>query len=107
MLAYCGIDCKACPVFVASQAADPEQKARVAALWSTKYKMNLVPDDIACDGCRTSGGILFNHCKTCFIRNCGMSKNVNTCKDCKAYACEELSLIFKSTPDAKRNLEQA
>jgi len=106
MLAYCGINCNACPVFVASQADDAHQKAQVAALWSKRYKMNLTPDDIACDGCRTSDGKLFSHCKTCFIRNCAVSKNVNTCRDCEVYACEELSRLFVSAPDAKRNLER-
>ncbi|MGE5544193.1 MAG: DUF3795 domain-containing protein [Bacillota bacterium] len=105
MLAYCGIDCKVCPVFMASQADDAEQKAQVAALWSKQFNMNLTPDDIACDGCRTAGGKLFAHCRTCFVRNCGMKKNVNTCRDCETYACDELNLVFRSVPAAKKNLE--
>ena len=48
---------------------------------------------------------VYQHCKTCEIRKCGMSKGIDNCAFCNDYACDKLLDFFKMVPDAKKRLE--
>lgn len=79
MIAYCGIICSKCPVYLATQADDDQARAEVAKLWSKQYGMDIKPEDVNCDGCLQKTGRLFSHCRVCDIRACGMEKKISTC----------------------------
>ncbi|MGD0279139.1 MAG: DUF3795 domain-containing protein [Smithella sp.] len=106
MIAYCGIICSKCPVYLATQADDDKAREGVAKLWSEQYGMDIKPQDANCDGCLSRGGRLFSHCRSCAIRVCGMDRKVSTCAVCADYACGKLKDFHAVAPHAGRLLEK-
>lgn len=106
MTAFCGITCTECPAFLATQKDDDKERARVAEMWSKEFNTSLKPEDINCNGCLPEKGLLFNHCKVCEIRKCGLEMGVENCAYCDDYACEKLNKFFEMAPDAKTTLEE-
>jgi hypothetical protein len=106
MVAYCGIVCTQCPVFLATLADDDGARKEVAELWSKRFGLDIKPGDANCDGCMTSGGRLFTHCRACGIRRCGMEKQVGTCASCGEYPCGKLGEFHALVPHAKKSLDR-
>lgn len=64
--AYCGFDCRMCPMF------------------SYEEEVN------KCTGCK-EGAYMF--CSTCDIRTCNLEKNIDNCGKCKFYPCEKMTKL--------------
>ena len=105
MIAPCGIVCTECPAYLATQADDNEQRAKVAKDWSKQYNADIKPESINCDGC-ISGARHFSHCDECPIRRCCVEKKLENCAHCEEYACEELNKFFGFVPTAKATLDK-
>lgn len=105
MIAFCGLACHECGAFLATKQNDDTKRAEVAQLWSKLYNADIKPEDVYCDGCLSSGGYLFNHCKVCEIRACGLDRGVESCAHCQDYACEKLEQFFKLVPEAQKQLD--
>jgi len=91
MISYCGLDCSACPAYQATQAGDMEELARVAGEWSEQFKMEITPESIVCDSCKTGEGARRSgYCSICGVHNCAVEKGVSTCAHCEEYVCETL-----------------
>ena len=89
MLAYCGLDCSKCGAYIAKQNDSYELRKRTADQWSSPdYKVT--PDEIFCDGCKTTEGTHFKHCANCAVRECANSRGVQTCAHCDDYGCEKI-----------------
>ena len=106
MTAYCGINCSACPVLLATAKDDDQQRAKVASGWSKMFGWSLKPEDINCDGCLQNEGRLFGHCLNCEVRACAGQKKMDTCARCDDYGCEKLQPIFALVPDIKDKLDK-
>ncbi len=106
MIAFCGLACHECPVFLATKADDDKKRAEVAKLWSKQSNADIKQEDINCDGCHSDSGRLFGHCQTCEISKCGMKKKVANCAHCSDYSCDKLNDIFNMMPDAKKSLDE-
>jgi len=111
IIAYCGIACHTCPIFLATREADErrrgEMRAEIARLCREHYHMDFKAADINdCDGCRTEGDRLFKACATCAIRNCARKKGLADCAHCPDYACEELKRFFAKDSTAKDRLTE-
>ncbi len=111
MLAYCGLVCDTCPIYLATRTANKEEQARmrveIARLCKEQYGMNSEPADITdCDGCHTVQGRLFSACQSCAIRNCAKQKRFENCAYCSEYACENLEAFFAKEPAAKTRLDE-
>lgn len=109
-LAYCGLTCAGCPIYLAAREEDPEKqaemRARIAGLINEKYGTALKPEEVTdCDGCRSDTGRLFSGCMECEVRKCALEKGVETCAGCADYPCAALEKIFDSEPEARRRLE--
>jgi hypothetical protein len=109
-MAYCGLKCDGCPIYLATREADPEEQAKkrtqIAEFASEHYDMPLSPEDITdCDGCRTSSGRLFSGCRKCEIRKCARHGGCPTCAHCAEYPCDILQKFFLSDPGAKNCLD--
>jgi hypothetical protein len=111
IIAYCGLPCHTCPIYLATREKNTEEKAQMKVeiaqqsnkLYDTKYK----PEDICnCDGCTTKQGRLFEGCRRCEIRKCAISKTVENCAYCETYPCEKLEIIFKVEQTAKKRLDE-
>ena len=64
MMAYCGLDCRNCPIHLATLEQDKtrqqEMRISIARICKEKYGMDLRAEDIAdCDGCRSNTGRIF------------------------------------------------
>jgi hypothetical protein len=111
MIAYCGLVCHTCPIYLATREEDKEEqsrmRARIAALSKEQYGLNYGPEDITdCDGCLTEHGRLFVGCLRCDIRTCARQKGIENCAHCAGYICEKLKTFFATDPDAKTRLDE-
>ena len=115
-LAYCGLNCQKCPVFIATKDNDNALRLRTASEWSKDYSEiletfgldNLKPDDINCHNCRSKDAH-FMGCEKCSIRPCCQEKNLITCAGCNEYeSCNKLKDFFSFDVHfpAKKNLDR-
>ncbi|MDQ7798592.1 MAG: DUF3795 domain-containing protein [Candidatus Edwardsbacteria bacterium] len=104
-ISFCGLDCTACPAYIARYADDPELRRKTAATWSQIYGADIKPEDIFCDGCTSEGTLLFGHCRVCQIRECGRAKELESCAHCPEYACVRLNEFFGMVPEARQVLD--
>lgn len=106
MYGVCGMMCSNCPAYLATQKNDDNDRAKVAAMWSKMFKAEIKPSDINCDGCLSSSGRLFGHCRKCEVRLCGVDKKNETCAVCGSYSCTKLDGLLSFLPaTARDNLE--
>jgi hypothetical protein len=111
LMAYCGLVCQTCPVYVATRVEKREEQAKmradIARLCQQQYGMQYGPEDITdCDGCPTEGGRLFSGCRDCHIRKCAREKGLKNCAHCADYSCPDLEAFFAKDPDAKARLDE-
>jgi hypothetical protein len=102
LMAYCGIDCSACPAYVATQANHVEKLTSLAEEWfegSTDYTI------ILCDGCKSTDRIM-KWCVECPTRACAIDHGHENCAHCDDYGCEKLLKVFEMSADAKANLDR-
>lgn len=105
MIAYCGINCGECLAYIATQKNDDNERKKVAEQWAKQYNPNITAKDINCDGCTSNSTRLFNYCKECKIRLCGIEKKVENCAYCGEYVCTNLTEFFKMAPKCKTVLD--
>ncbi len=104
-LAYCGINCKECPAFLATINNDDDLRASTREKWDTP-EFPLAVEDINCDGCKAKSGVHFKWCGQCTVRACASEHGVETCAHCDEYICETLSEWLKMAGDeAKMKLD--
>lgn len=106
MVAFCGIDCGACPAYVATVNDDDEKRRKTAEQWSAEYKTSLEPGDINCMGCLSKDGPVFDYCARCEVRECGMARGVENCAHCDDYACDKLTKFLEMVPAARNKLDE-
>jgi len=106
IVAYCGLMCSSCPILLATQKNDDEERKRVAELVKKQYGKECMAEDINCDGCLTDGPRIWHLCFTCPIRKCARQRNAKNCAYCTEYPCETLMKFFKETPEAKETLDK-
>lgn len=111
MIAYCGLRCDSCLIFLATLEQDTARqlsmRKTIAAECSRHYGMQLKPEDVAdCDGCKSETGRLFSGCLNCEIRICAGKKNIESCAYCSDYGCDKLRELFKLDAEAQVRLEE-
>jgi hypothetical protein len=104
-IAYCGLDCKACPALIATLTDDQALRVKTAEIWSREYNSDISPENVNCTGCTTPDGAKIAHCFECGIRLCAMERPVETCADCADYPCSELEQFLEWVPAARETLE--
>ncbi len=112
LIAYCGLVCGTCPIYLATREENAEEKTRmrahIAHVCKEKYGMTYELEDISdCDGCRTEGGRLFTGSQSCAIRKCARQKGLTNCAYCADYVCGKLEAFFANDPEAKMRLDEA
>ena len=91
-LAYCGLNCNKCPIFIATANDDDALRQKTAREWTDLFSgilesvgiEKLKPDDMNCHGCRSERSHFFG-CEKCTIRHCCQEKNLVTCAGCREY----------------------
>lgn len=104
-LAYCGLDCAACPAYHAVERLTIDERQAVATRWNAEFGGIHTVADIDCVGC-THEGRHAPFCESgCEIRTCGANKAVATCAECPQFDCEALTAFLANVPEARGNLE--
>ena len=110
LLAFCGLSCQTCPIYLATRQENFEEKTRIRIeivrlckeLYGTDYRLEDITD---CDGCQTDGERLFPGCKSCLIWQCAREKKLANCAYCPEYACGKLETFFVIEQSAKTRLD--
>ncbi len=113
MIAYCGLNCTTCQIYLATRETDPKKQKKmrediVIAIKKYLGEEKRVEDITDCDGCKAQSGRLFSNCQKCQIRKCASEKGLENCAYCSEYACEKLSKFFDSEGEqagAKKRLD--
>ncbi|MBP7460636.1 MAG: DUF3795 domain-containing protein [Candidatus Delongbacteria bacterium] len=110
MIAYCGLDCLTCPIYLATRVDDKQEQLRlrmdIATMSAEEFGMEVTPDEVTdCDGCRSDTGRLFAPCRRCTIRACAGEKKLDNCAYCTEYECDKLTAFFKYASCAKSRLD--
>ena len=111
MIAYCGLLCQECPIYLATREIDKSKKEKMIydiihqckEIYGIEYKFSDITD---CDGCKSGNGRLFKGCVDCKIRKCAIKRGLKNCAYCEEYACDSLMELFKSDPNAKIRLDE-
>jgi hypothetical protein len=105
-IAYCGLDCAACPAYHAAERLTMDERQAVAEKWTVEFGGSFKAEEIDCVGC-TAEGTHIPHCESqCEIRQCAIAKGVSpSCAECADYGCAKLAAFLANVPDAKANLE--
>ena len=106
MIAYCGLDCEKCDAYLATKNDDQALREKTARLWSELNQIEILPEQINCEGCRVDG-VKTVYCDSlCPIRQCALKKAVTTCGDCADMEnCQTVALVISNNADAARNLK--
>lgn len=100
LIAYCGLDCKKCDAFIATQANDTKRLKEVAERWTREQKTEFSQQEVLCDGCRSQR--ISGWCtRLCLIRPCAELRNVKTCAHCSDYTCKILERFLSDEPAAR------
>ncbi len=100
-LAYCGLNCGECAVYLASVHKDTAGQIRLADEYSTDtYKFS--KEDMYCLGCH-SDMVSQKMCGDCDIRLCGTKKSYKSCAECGDFPC---SMLEKNLGDNSDNLNR-
>jgi predicted metal-binding transcription factor (methanogenesis marker protein 9) len=88
-IAYCCINCDACPLYKATIIDDKEAKKKIAEQWGDAKKPDFELGDFYCYGCKderskgTPG-------RGCTVRKCTLKKGYATCAQCTGFEdCDE------------------
>jgi hypothetical protein len=111
IVAFCGLLCDMCPIYLATREEDKEAQLRmrtdIARICREQYGLEYQLVEITdCDGCGVEGGRLFSGCRKCTIRSCAMDKGLKTCAECPDYPCAQLLSFFEGEPDARERLDE-
>ena len=107
-IAYCGVDCAICDIYIATQNDDNTIRQRLIEQWHKDFKIDLSLEDINCNGCKT-GKSYFFYCQHCRINKCITKKELENCAYCEQYACKKLQKEFNrglADPQGKKNLDK-
>ena len=106
MIAFCGLDCEKCDAYLATIHDDQALREKTAKLWSEWNHVEILPEDINCEGCRVDGKKTVYCDKLCEIRRCARKKGFETCGDCAGLeTCPTAAMIISNNPDALKNLK--
>ncbi|MBE6528833.1 MAG: DUF3795 domain-containing protein [Thermoplasmata archaeon] len=105
-IAYCGLDCSKCEAYIATANNDDGLRRKVAKEWSELNNVEITPEMINCDGCRTGGRKTVFCDSLCPIRQCALKKGCETCGQCgELDTCQTVKMVHDSSPEALQNLK--
>jgi hypothetical protein len=105
IIAYCGLVCNECPIFIATLESNQQKKVELANQY-TSEAYEVTQEDINCVGCTSKGSDIFKFCQECDIRLCGLDREIPNCAYCSEYPCNKLDKPFESSPQNKILLDE-
>lgn len=104
-MAYCGLLCEECPVYLASQSNDEVQRERLAKMYSVPG-CSFTKEDIVCEGCHATSSNKSKMCKDCPMRNCARNKGVKHCAACGKYPCKIVEQYLPPESEKRKRLDK-
>ena len=106
MIAFCGLNCAKCDAFIATKNNDNTLREKTAKLWSELNQIEILPEQINCEGCRCDGKKTVFCDKLCQIRQCAMKKGFETCGNCSELdTCSKVAIVIGNNKEALKNLK--
>ena len=107
-LAYCGLACHSCAIYLATREQDEEKRYKmrvdIAQEIKKRYGQETRPEEVGdCDGCKAETASIY--CTSCEIRTCAKEKDIQNCAHCNDYACDKLQGFFTKDPQARERLD--
>lgn len=103
-IAFCGLACSECPVYIATKTGDEELKEKLAKEYSTE-SFKFEKDDMNCTGCHSIEGANKKMCVECPMRECGMEKKLTHCAECNEYPCQHIEGYVPAGSDNRKTLD--
>lgn len=103
-LAYCGLNCNECPIYLVSISQNTAKQIKLAKEYSTDT-CEFSKEDMYCMGCY-SDTVSEKMCKNCEIRKCGVEKDCKNCAECIDFPCTILKKCLGENSDSLSNLKQ-
>ena len=104
LIAPCGIDCKLCDAYIATQTQDTALKQKLADNFLSQMGKEISFAELDCDGCIAEGRHI-SFCAVCEIRQCAFARNYQTCAQCADFPCAKGSFIWTEESKSKATLE--
>lgn len=104
VIAYCGLDCAACPAFHGAERLSVADREAVARKWTTEFNSPFTANDIDCVGCSVTQGAHVAYCAMCKIRACAQGRALSNCAACPEFACDQLEGFLTNVPQARETL---
>lgn len=103
-LAYCGLNCNECLIYLAFVSKNTAEQIRLANKYSTDTG-RFSKEDMDCLGCHsdTVSQKMYDDCK---IRLCGAKKSYGSCAECDEFPCSTLEENLGNNSDNLNNLKQ-
>jgi hypothetical protein len=107
-IAACGLDCKACDAYIATQTNNAELARQTAEKWGKQHGDGtpFPIESTRCDGCLTASARKGGYCGACAVRACALAKKVDTCGHCSDYGCATLEGFLAMAPMLREPLER-
>ncbi len=102
--AYCGFDCAACPIYIATMSGDKAAIAALIAKYSTENH-RLTEDEISCHGCKSEIPSGHKFCAECEFRHCANARNIASCGECSNYPCQSIEHRFPVGCESRKILD--
>lgn len=99
IIAYCGIVCSECEVYIATINNDYNLRMELAKRYTTADHI-AKPEDFYCEGCFRIKG------QGCEVRQCSSCKPHANCAGCDSYSCDLLNRHFENSPESKAVLDE-
>lgn len=111
MLAFCGVCCDSCPIFLATVETDKSKKQSmresIARIFKEQYHIQMLPEEVSdCDGCILATAHIFPGCYKCEVRACARKRELESCARCPDFGCDKLEELFLLEPSAKIRLAE-
>ncbi|MDF2988694.1 MAG: hypothetical protein K0R50_4204 [Eubacterium sp.] len=103
LVAYCGINCATCPLYIATKTEDISMKRELAEKWEKIYNRSFNIEDMKCFGCKS--GKKFFLSDKCNITQCNNNKGIHTCKQCANSPCQRINDFYEWQKDNKTDVE--
>ncbi len=104
-IAYCGLLCYECPLYIATKNNDLQAKKKLAIGCSTE-STTFTADDMTCEGCFWSKNDSSKMCGDCEIRKCAKNKTVDNCGVCSMYPCDIIEKRLPIDSECRVRLEK-
>lgn len=105
ILAYCGILCNECPIYIATQNNDQKAKEELAVQCSND-RCKFEPEDMYCLGCFKVDVQKSKMCSHCEIRACAVQKDIVNCGECDQFPCATVEKLIPADSEGRARLNQ-